>query len=414
MIDSIALQVGIDWADEKHDFCMAAPEQNKPEQGVFKSDPVSVHSWIKDIRNRYPQGRIQVCLELSKGPVVEMLKEYDYIDIYPINPITASSYRESLYPSLTKDDPMDAFLIFEILRHHVGKLHKLDAIDEDMFLLEGFCEDRRKTINKRSQVVNEIIATLKTYYPQAIKMIGNVTEKMSRAFLRRWPDWQTLSKARPQTLQKFYYMHQSRSEKRIKERIVILTISRALTNNSAVIKRCKTKLLNLLDQLESLEKSVKNYDKLIHEIYVKMDKREVTDSLPGAGKVFAPRLYVALSNYTNHCENAQDLATYSGVAPVRQRSGKSHRIGKRFRVPKFLHQTFVEFAHWSISHSQWAKAYYQHHKKVLKESHWHILRNLAFKWIRILFRCWKDAKPYDENTHIQSLKKQGSPIASML
>ena len=31
------------------------------------------------------------------------------------------------------------------------------------------------------------------------------------------------------------------------------------------------------------------------------------------------------------------------------------------------------------------------------------IRALAFKWIRILFRCWKDRKPYDEAAYQRAL-----------
>ena len=42
------------------------------------------------------------------------------------------------------------------------------------------------------------------------------------------------------------------------------------------------------------------------------------------------------------------------------------------------------------------------------------VRALAFKWIRILFRCWKDRKPYDEQTYIQALRRSASPLATIL
>lgn len=32
-----------------------------------------------------------------------------------------------------------------------------------------------------------------------------------------------------------------------------------------------------------------------------------------------------------------------------------------------------------------------------------MIRSLAFKWIRILFRCWKDRTPYDETTYQRAL-----------
>jgi hypothetical protein len=47
-------------------------------------------------------------------------------------------------------------------------------------------------------------------------------------------------------------------------------------------------------------------------------------------------------------------------------------------------------------------------------SHNAAVRALAFKWIRILFRCWKDGKPYDEQLYLQSLQKRNSPLKALL
>jgi hypothetical protein len=38
-----------------------------------------------------------------------------------------------------------------------------------------------------------------------------------------------------------------------------------------------------------------------------------------------------------------------------------------------------------------------------------MLRALAFKWIRIVFCCWKDRVAYDENKYLVALAKRGSP-----
>jgi hypothetical protein len=39
---------------------------------------------------------------------------------------------------------------------------------------------------------------------------------------------------------------------------------------------------------------------------------------------------------------------------------------------------------------------------------------LAFKWIRIVFRCWQDRVAYDENKYLAALAKRGSPLNSVL
>jgi hypothetical protein len=102
------------------------------------------------------------------------------------------------------------------------------------------------------------------------------------------------------------------------------------------------------------------------------------------------------------------MQRYSGIAPVKQSSGKREWVHFRFACPKFLHQTFHEFASHSIAHSEWAKAYYEHLRHDKKKDHHAAVRSLAFKWIRILFRCWKDGKPYDEEIYLQSLRRRGA------
>ncbi len=43
-------------------------------------------------------------------------------------------------------------------------------------------------------------------------------------------------------------------------------------------------------------------------------------------------------------------------------------------------------------------------------SHQATLRALAFKWIRIRYRCWQNRTPYDEATYLVALKRRGSPV----
>jgi hypothetical protein len=38
------------------------------------------------------------------------------------------------------------------------------------------------------------------------------------------------------------------------------------------------------------------------------------------------------------------------------------------------------------------------------------LRALAFKWIRILYRCWVDRTPYDESRYLLALQKRHAPL----
>ena len=92
-----------------------------------------------------------------------------------------------------------------------------------------------------------------------------------------------------------------------------------------------------------------------------------------------------------------------------ERSGQKSWVHWRYSCSKFLRQSFVEWARESTRYSFWARAFYQLQRQNGK-SHQMAIRALAFKWIRIIFRCWKDRKPYDEAKYLMALKDKGSPL----
>jgi hypothetical protein len=63
----------------------------------------------------------------------------------------------------------------------------------------------------------------------------------------------------------------------------------------------------------------------------------------------------------------------------------------------------------SIRHSFWAQVYYQQQRDKGK-AHQAAVRALAFKWIRILSRCWQERTPYDESVYLQALNRRGSSL----
>jgi hypothetical protein len=61
----------------------------------------------------------------------------------------------------------------------------------------------------------------------------------------------------------------------------------------------------------------------------------------------------------------------------------------------------------------WSKLYYQQQRGRGKDHH-AAVRALAYKWIRIMFRCWKDRTPYVDSVYVKSLTKRGSHLARRL
>ena len=100
-------------------------------------------------------------LELAKGPIVYALQKYDFLVLFPINPLTLAKYREAFRPSRAKDDPSDAELALDLLVRHPERFAPLQPQSVGMRTLISLTERRRELINDKTRVTNRLTNTLK-------------------------------------------------------------------------------------------------------------------------------------------------------------------------------------------------------------------------------------------------------------
>ena len=404
-----AAYIGIDWADRKHDICEIPAHTSTPAYSVIKHTPDSLHEWAMELCQRYPNQQVAVCCELKKGPLIYALAKYSHITLFPVNPATVAQYRKAFANSGAKDDPRDAFIQAEILMLHRKELTAINPDTASIRALAQLTEYRRKIVQDRVNLTNRITATLKNYYPQVLDWYKEKDSLIFCHFIQKWPSLALVKKARKATLMAFFNSHNSRYKQVNEKRIAEIKSARALTEDSGVIEPNQILVELLIAQLELLIESIERMDKEIKQRYAQQADRKIFDSLPGAGPQLAPRLLVAFGSDRSRYDRASDIHKYAGIAPVIERSGNKSRTHWRYSCPTFLRQTFVEWAGLSIRYSFWARAYYE--QQISKgKPHNTVIRALAFKWIRIAFRCWKNKTPYDESTYLAALKKRNSPL----
>ena len=88
-------------------------------------------------------------------------------------------------------------------------------------------------------------------------------------------------------------------------------------------------------------------------------------------------------------------------------------VHRRYLCPKFCKQSFHEYAQESILHSRWAAAYYGQ-QRAKGCSHHTAVRALAYKWQRIIWKCWQSRSLYQEQLYEAALRKSGSPLVALL
>jgi transposase len=409
----LAARIGIDWADDHHDVCLQEAGSSRIESGRIAQEPRALAEWVAALRQRFGGRPVGICLETSRAPLVTALIEHDFIVLFPVNPRTLKRFREAFAPNGAKDDPDDAGLLLELLSKHEDRLHRWKPDDAQTRAIARLVEARRKAVDLRTKLTNQLTAELKGYFPQALSWAGELDSQLATDFLQRWPTLEAVQRAKPQTIRKFYYGHNCRRADRIEQKIEEICTAVALTNDPAIVETSALNVQMLARQIDALRPSIARYDKEIATRFGDHPDAHLFDSLPGSGPAMAPRLLSAFGSQRDRFQAATEVQEYSGIAPVTKRSGKQCQVTWRWSAPKFVRQSFHEFARLSIHHSAWARAYYEMQRDRGKSRH-AAIRALAFKWIRIIFRCWKERIAYDEAQYIQALVARGSPLAQRL
>ena len=345
--------VGIDWADQKHDVFVRFANGDSYRRKI-DSRPEALQEWLLELRSACAEGKIAIALEQRRGALFyHLCTHLNWIDLYPINPHSLASFRLTFFSSRAKDDPIDSQLLEELVRTHSDRLRPYQPESTTERKLDQYCRHRRSLLDLATKTELKLISTLKQYFPLAVNLFAAVGMSLI-------------------------------------EPLVLTT-------------KC------LADQLRQFNKVIKEFDHKIKELFKSHPDHFLFENFPGAGEQLAPRLLSVFGSNRARWANATDIQKYSGIAPVIERSGKSVWVHRRLSRPKFICQTFHEFAQQSVQHSSWANQFYQRQRDSGK-SHHSAIRALAFKWIRIICACWKANKPYDESFYLLALAGKNTPI----
>lgn len=260
---------------------------------------------------------------------------------------------------------------------------------------------------RRPAVCSSSLERLKLYFPQALTWFGSADSLLLWRVLEQWPDLEALRKAGRRRLQRFLESDRRCSAPAWEEFWPALQRAVPATRDAAVVSSSVLFVSALVRQLLTLRTTIQQYEKRLRELTGTHPEFPIVKSFPGVGEALAPRLIAALGTQRDRFTEASQLQSYSGIAPVKEASGKKCWVHMRWGCPKFLRQTFQEWAQHSLGRSAWARAYYDRQKKRGQQHH-AIIRSLAFKWMRILFRCWQNRTLYDESRYQTALDRRSS------
>ena len=412
--EEIAAWVGLDWADKEHKISLYETASSRVESYSLTQTPEAIQEWLAGLKAHYNGAKVAVVLEQSRGAVINSLMDCEFIVLYPVNPQALHNYRKAFATSGAKNDPTDADLLRDIVRKHPEKFRAWAPGDADTRTIRVLVEDRRKIVDQLTRLTNQLTSCLKTYFPQALGWAGELGGEQACDFLKKWPTLEKLHGASPTVMRNFFMRYGRPSKETIDRRLEEIKHAVALTRDQPAVMTGSMRTESLVAQIRPLPDLIQKYDDQIEQLFQHHPDRLLFESFPGAGAVLAPRLMVAFGVDRDQWGSAAEIQRWSGIAPVTVQSGNQLWVHYRWACPNFQRQTFDEFAGQSVIRCEWAKAFYRRMRKVEKKSRHAALRALAYKWIRIMFRCWKDRVPYDDQLYMRSLHTRHSPLVKLV
>ncbi len=394
---------GLDWAKDHHNI-VVVDRQGRVVLDLCIDD--TTQGWAGLREKVRGLDRVAFTIETSSGPVVERLLEAGW-GVFPVNPAAAAAFRTRKAPSGVKSDRLDAWCLADALRSDGQAWRALKPEDPLTQELRLVCRDEIGLIEQRTALINALRAALREYYPAALEAFDDWTTRGSWAFVERFPTPEELQRKGKRAWEKFLHSHRMAHPDRYAKRLEIFARAMQFHGLAAVTSAKSRLALALCAQLRTLEAQLEAYRARIEELFATHPDAGVFASLPGAGDKLAPRLLAELGDDRERFDSAQAVQCLAGTAPVSWISGQMHLVKHRLACNKILKATVHLWANLTRDQCAWAEAYYQQ-KRRQGQSHACAIRCLGQRWLKILFRMWKESKPYDEALHTRNQVRHGS------
>ena len=394
--------VGVDWASEEHAVCVLGLDGLNQDAFAVAHSKDGLAKLIRRLGGLGSTGQVPVAIERPDGRVVDALLEAGH-PVVPVSPNAIKAWRESEVLSGAKDDPGDAEVIAEYLRLRAHKLTVLAPFRDDTRALRAVVRARDDLVEQRVAVNNQLEACLDAFWPGAKAVFADVCSQIALAFLERYPTPASARSLGEKRMAAFLGQHGYSGRRPAAELLERLRAAPEGIADGAETEARRDAVLGYARVIRALNTSIKNLDRSVSAHLGEHPDGEIFASLPRSGRINAAQMLAEWGDCREAYDSPDAVAALAGATPVTKKSGKHEAVHFRWACNKRFRKAITTFADNSRHASPWAADVYQ--RAIARGcDHPHAVRVLARAWIRVIWRCWTDRKPYNATNHAAAVR----------
>jgi hypothetical protein len=389
---------GVDWAEAHHDVFVEDADGRRLAGGRLPEGVAGITRFHELIARHADEPRdVVIGIETDRGLFVAALVAAGY-QVFAVNPLSTSRYRDRHSVSGAKSDPGDARVLADMVRTDRHN-HRLVAGDSDVVgAIKILARAHQSMVWARCRQAAMLRSALREFYPAALAAFDDLASADALAVLRIAPTpaaGAALSRAQIAAA-----LRRGGRQRRIDERaaaiqealrtqqlqppeMIAAAMGASVAASVAVITAMVTQAAVLARQLEA------GFDQHPDAVVVR--------SLPGLGTILGARVLGEFGDEPDRYATAKCRKNYAGTSPITRASGTRRAVLARHARNKRLADAVYQWAFAAITASPGARCYYDA-RRAAGDSHHQALRALGNRLVGILHGCLEHHTAYDETT----------------
>ena len=390
--------VGVDWAEAHHDVHVE-DENGKRLAGGRLKEGVGGITAFHDLVARHvgEPSEVVIGIETDRGLFVAALVAAGY-QVYAVNPMSTSRYRDRHSTSRAKSDPGDAKVLADMVRTDRHN-HRLVAADSDQVqAVKILARAHQSMVWTRTRQTNQLRSCLREFYPAALEAFDDLDHPDALEVLRIAPtpeQGRVLSKARIATA-----LRRGGRRRRIDARsgqIHAALRGEQLAAPAVISAAMGASVAATVAVIAAMNIQI---DALAAELATGFEQHPdavVVRSLPGLGTILGARVLGEFGDEPNRYLDAKSRKNYAGTSPITRASGTKRVVLARHVRNRRLADAIYLWAFAALTASPGARAFYDAHRAA-GDTHHAALRALGNRLVAILHGCLTHHSLYDETT----------------
>ena len=390
--------VGDDWAEAHHDVHVMnqAGDELASRRLVEGLDGIGrLHELIA--QHADDPAEVVVGIETDRGLWVDALVAAGY-QVYAINPLAVSRYRDRHHISGAKSDRGDAKVLADLVR---TDRHNHRPIAGDSDLAEGIkvlARAHQNLIWVRNRHTNRLRNALRDYYPAALEAFVDLADRDTLAVLAKAPsptEGAKLSVSQIRTALKGGGRQRNLDTRA--ETIQTALRTGQLRAPADVVKAFAATTRAAVGIIGELNRQISALETELSDHFEEHPDADIIRSQPGLGDILGARVLGEFGDDPNRYADVKSRRNYAGTSPLTRASGTKRVVLARYIRNRRLYNTIDQWAFSSITTSPGCRDFYDH-RRAKGDGHHQTLRPLGNRLVGILHGCLEHRTPYDEDT----------------